>query len=163
MFSCSEENLDVKGENNGIDLRSSDSNGQNTLLFNRLAVYTDENGDSSFTSDEAEVEAVIKTLFTQDNQLISRINDYGLGKEETTNRPYFYVKELTNPGSVSIFIYIDENGDSDSIIGGIKCVSVTCCADCIIQNGTCSCHKVDCADPWEEKPNCSSEPAAIHF
>ena len=142
---------------------------QRTLLFKRITVTTDGNGDYSFLEEKSRLQPVVEKLFTQKNQLLRKVDDFGLGKDDY-GKPYFYVKEVTDEKSKTIFIYLkNENtistrGDgSGDFIPGIECENEKCCDECVVNNDKCTCHdqNAECQKNGETKFSCKESSVAL--
>ena len=137
LFSCTGEELSSV---------SDETVEQSTLLFNRITVTTDENGEYVFLKEKSKIQPIVEKLFTQKNQLLTKVDDFGLGKDDS-GKPFFYVKEVTDQKSQSIFVYM-ESGNSvstreeggEDFVPGTKCENEHCCDECVVNNGSCVCH-----------------------
>jgi len=102
---------------------------------------------------------------------LTKVDDFGLGKDDS-GKSFFYVKEVTNQKSRTIFVYLTDDdtvftrtvGDG-GIIGGIECENEKCCSTCVVNNGSCVCHTHDhdCQRNGETEFTCKQSAVAVRF
>jgi hypothetical protein len=119
---------------------------QSTMLFNRISVTKDEMGDLSFLEDKSSIQPVVEKLFVEKNQLLTKVDDFGFVKDDL-GLQYFFVREITDEKSKSIFVLLsgkDEislrEGGGGQSIPGTECENEHCCDECVVNNSKCVCH-----------------------
>lgn len=140
IYACTKENI----ENKAIE------NSEKTfLLFNKIPLIKGENGKFIFKDERLKNKSLVEELFTQKNQLLTKVHDFGLGVDEVGGQ-YFFVKEITDEKTQSIFIPIEKEIEATSRarIGGgsgvgTLCENKKCCDDCIYHSTLkCTCHDI---------------------
>ncbi len=144
-----------------------ESIGQSVLLFNRIPIAKGEAGSFYFVENKLNASSIIERLFTQTNQLMEKIDDFGFFRDDS-GLQYFFLKEVTDERSKSIFIFLPSEEEiffRSQSVPGIECVNENCCDDCVVNNSNCVCHTInrDCMLNQETNIKCIQSTISVSY